>query len=151
MRFRWPHISVRTALGLLDVASCQPVAEALSSEAIKDTFLEADDDTAEKVEKSNEPAKADEPEHVEEHVEDLAGRVRIEKAVVDMGWSPKLLARLSITIAGVPCSSLVQILIASINRWISCIAPETTFRGRLMLPCTAESPSQSAKLNLHYI
>ena len=51
---------------MLDFASCQSVAEALSSEAIKDKPSEADDDTVEVVEKSNEPAKADEPEHVED-------------------------------------------------------------------------------------
>ena len=106
MRFRWPHISFRTALGLLDFASCQPAAEVLSSEAIKAKPSEADDDTVEVVEKSNEPAKADEPEHVEDagtaaaswddHAVSgwgaitihLAG-VRSAKAVVDMDLSTK--------------------------------------------------------------
>ena len=42
------------------------MAEVLSSEAIKAKPSEADDDTVEVEEKSNEPAKADEPEHVED-------------------------------------------------------------------------------------
>ena len=70
------------------------MTEALSSEAVKDTPSEADDDTAEKVDKSNEHAKADEPGHVEEHVEVLADKGEKRKGGGRHGREPKVIGAL---------------------------------------------------------